>query len=436
MFTPRLPWTKVYSKTDLRDDFFAGMTTAVMLMPQAMAYALLAGLSVEVGLYASTIPIFIYAFLGTARSLAVGPVALDSLLTFSAVEVIALTQDGVGDGERLMMATLLAFMVGIVLILMGVLKLGRFVSLLTPTIISSFTSAAAILIAINQMKLILGVEVVRSPKVYVIVADVFGKLGEAHISTVAIGVVAIGLLVGLKRYAPRVPRAFVVVGLGVLAVVLGNLEAVGVQLVGEVPEGLPTFQTPWMDLGIVAALIPHAVIIAVIAFMESYSISSKLKKEHEEIKPSSELVALGAANIASGLFQGYSVTGGLSRTAVNDAAGAKSQMSAVITGTMVVLTLSFFSGILANIPKAVLGAIIMTAVAGLISVQDVKDIFKQRKSEIPVYAITFLVTLLVGVKEGLMAGVVVNFLLSRWSRGDAETESLEQQGQASILENA
>lgn len=436
MFKPRLPWTKNYAKTDLRDDFFAGMTTAVMLIPQAMAYALLAGLSVEVGLYASTIPIFMYAFLGTARSLAVGPVALDSLLTFSAVEAIALTQDGVGEDERLMMATLLAFMVGIVLILMGLLRLGRFVSLLTPTIISSFTSAAAILIGINQMKLILGVEVVRSPKVYVIVADIFSKLGNTHVSTFAIGLVAIATLVALKRFAPKVPRAFVVVGFGVLTVVLGDLGATGVQLVGEVPEGLPTFQTPWMDWGIVVALIPHALIIALVAFMESYSISSKLKKEHEELQPSSELVALGSANIATGLFQGYSVTGGLSRSAVNDAAGAKSQVSALITGTMVVLTLSFFSGILANIPKAVLGAIIMTAVAGLISVEDAKDVFKQRKSEIPVYLVTFLVTLLVGVKEGLIAGVLVNLVLKRQSNNGAEIEQSVDTVEPTILEKA
>ncbi len=436
MFTPRLPWTKNYSKTDLRDDFFAGMTTAVMLIPQAMAYALLAGLSVEVGLYASTIPIFIYAFLGTARSLAVGPVALDSLLTFSAVEAIALTQNGVGEDERLMMATLLAFMVGIVLILMGLLKLGRFVSLLTPTIISSFTSAAAILIGINQMKLILGVDVVRSPKVYVIVADIFSKLGTVHISTFAIGIGAIALLVALKRLAPKVPRAFVVVGLGMLVVSLGDLGAKGVQLVGLVPEGLPTFKTPWMDWGTVSALIPHALIIALVAFMESYSISSKLTKDNEEIQPSSELVALGTANIATGLFQGYSVTGGLSRSAVNDAAGAKSQVSGLITGTMVVLTLSFFSGVLANIPKAVLGAIIMTAVAGLISVQDAKDVFVQRKSEVPVYLVTFLVTLLVGVKEGLIAGILVNLLFNRQSKIEVETPSSAGTVEPTILEKA
>lgn len=427
MFTPKLPWNKSYSKADFRDDFFAGMTTGVMLIPQAMAYALLAGLSVEVGLYASTIPIFVYAFMGSARSLAVGPVAMDSLLSAAAVGAVALSHPAVSETEKTMMAALLAFMVGIVLVVMGLLKMGRLVSLLTPTIISAFTSAAALIIGINQLKLILGIDLVKSSKVYVIVGDVFAKIGTTHLKTLILGVVAIGLLLALKKFAPKVPRAFVVVGLGVMAVLLGDLGAEGVKLVGAVPQGLPAFSTPWMDWSIVAELVPHAFIIALVAFMEAISISTKLKKENEELDPSRELVALGTANLSSGLFQGYSVTGGLSRSAVNDAAGAKSQVAALITGIMVVLTLSFFSGVLANIPKAVLGAIIMTAVFGLISIKDAKAVFTTHKQDLPVYALTFLVTLFVGIKEGLIAGVLVNWLINRKKAGTEVTENVEAQ---------
>ena len=414
MIKPHFPWGKSYSKTDFQLDFFAGMTTAVMLIPQAMAYALLAGLPVEVGLYAATIPIFVYAFLGTAHSLAVGPVALDSLLTFSALGAVSVAHPGLGLSEKLMVASLLALMAGVCLIAMGVFKLGRLSYLLTPTIVSAFTSAAAIIIAINQLKLILGIEVVRSPQLYVILEDIIRKLGETHLHTFGIGIITIGILLLLKRFVPKVPRAFVVVSAGVVVVSLGDLGSKGVALVGAVPQGLPTFQVPWMDLSIVYSLAPHALVIGLIAFMESFSVSSKLKKGHEELDASKELIALGSANVASGLFQGYSVAGGLSRSAVNDAAGAKTQVASMITGSVVVLTLTLFSDALANIPNAVLGAIILTAISGLISIQDVKDIVTSRKQEIPVYTLTFFITLLVGVKEGLLIGVTLNWLLTKF----------------------
>jgi len=282
--------------------------------------------------------------------------------------------------------------------------------LLTPTIISSFTSAAAIIIAISQLKLILGIEVVRSPQIYVIIQDIIQKLGDTHFQTVVVGFSSIVMLVLLKRFAPKIPRAFVVVGLSVLVVVLGDLGSSGVSLVGQVPQGLPNFTTPWMQWDIVLELLPHALVIALIAFIEAFSVASKVKHEDENIDASRELIALGGANIMSGLFQGYSVTGGLSRTAVNDSAGAKSQVASIITATVVVLTLWLFSNGLTNIPKPVLGAIIMTAVSSLISVQYAKDVFLKQKHEIPVYVSTFLATIFIGVKEGLFLGISVHLL--------------------------
>ena len=425
MFAPSLPWSKLYTRSDFKSDVFAGLTTGVMLMPQAMAYALLAGLPVEAGLYASTVPLFVYAFWGTIRPLAVGPVAMDSLLTAAAISAIAVTHPEMTGADGIAVASLLAIMVGVSLLLMGILKLGRVVSLLTPTIISAFTSAAAIIIGINQLKLILGVDLVKSSKVYVIVADLFSKMNSIHMLTLVLGSAAIVLLVGLKKFAPRIPRAFVVVLLSLAVVAIGDLGSQGVRVVGEVPQGLPSFSIPSQDLSIVFELIPHALIIAMVAFMEAFSIGSKLQKEGEELNPSKELIALGGANVATGFFQGYSVTGGLSRTAVNDSAGAASRVSGLITGLMVVLTLSFFAGALANIPKAVLGAIIMTAVMSLISVSDAKRIFTTEKSDIPVYTITFLVTLLVGIKEGLIVGVLVNWGLNRIQRTEKEVVEVD-----------
>lgn len=429
MFVPRLPWNQRYSKTDLKDDWFAGLTTAVMLVPQAMAYALLAGLPPQVGLYASTVPIFVYAFLGSSRSLAVGPVAMDSILSAAAVGAVALTHPGLTEEDKIVAAALLAFMVGLVLVLMGAFKLGRLVSLFTPTIISAFTSAAALIIGINQLKLILGIELERSSQVFVILRDLMGKINTIHLPTLTIGLFAIVSLIAMKKYAPKLPRAFIVVLVGALAVVLGGMGEQGVKLVGGVPNGLPSLQTPWMNWGIVQDLIPHALVIALVAFMESISISTKLKRAEDNLDPSRELVALGTANLASGLFQGYSVTGGLSRSAVNDSAGAKSQVSALITGVIVVLVLSFFTGALVNIPKAVLGAIIMTAVFGLMSIQDAKDVFTKQKHQIPVYVVTFLVTLLVGIKEGLLIGALTNWIFGKvWNTENTEdlTEVTEE----------
>ena len=413
MFLPRLPWTDSHSRDDFRDDIFAGLTTAVMLIPQAMAYALLAGLPVEVGLYASTVPIFVYAFWGSGRVLAVGPVAMDSILCASAVGAVVIAHPTLTSGDQVTLAALLAFMSGVVLILMGIFKLGRMVSLLTPTIISAFTSAAATIIAINQLKLILGVDLLKSSNVYVVLVDLIHKLEQIHGWTMVVGMMTIVILGLLKQYAPKIPRAFLVVVVSIGMVLIADLGTKGVQLVGDIPAGLPRFTPPWMDRAIVFELVPHAIVIALIAFMEAFSINSKLQEDEYELEPSRELIALGGANIAAGLFPGYSVTGGFSRSAVNSDAGAKSQLASIVTGTMVILTLVFFYTFLVNIPKAVLGSIILTAVIGLISIRDAKQVMFHQRSEIPIYLTTLILTLFVGIKEGLVIGVLVNLLFNR-----------------------
>ena len=416
MFLPRFPWTTSYSGDDFRSDVFAGLTTAVMLIPQAMAYALLAGLPIEVGLYASTIPVFVYAFWGTGRVLAVGPVAVDSLLCAAAINAVSAEMSpDITSAEQVKMAALLAFMTGVVLVLMGVLKLGRVVSLLTPTIITAFTSAAAIIIGINQLKLLLGVNIIKSSNVYLVLMDVLQKLSHIHIPTLILGTVAMTALISLKVFVPKIPRAFVAVILGIAVVILFDLGASGVQLVGDIPAGLPSISTPWLEWNVVIELLPHAVVIAIDAFMEAFSINTTLQKDPSELEPSRELIALGGANIASGLFQGYSVTGGFSRSAVNSEAGAKTQVASLITGVMVLLTLGLFYNVLADIPKAVLGAIILTAVVGLINIQFAKDVFLRQRVEIPVYVATLLPTLFIGIKEGLIAGIIVNWIRTRSS---------------------
>lgn len=421
MIQLNLPWKmhgKEYSSAILQQDFFAGLTTAVMLIPQSMAYALLAGLPIEVGLYASTVPIFVYAFFGTAPSLAVGPVAMDSLLSAAAVSSVAAVY-GLNNDMSIVAAALLAFMVGCIMVVMGLLRLGKVVDLLTHTIISAFTSAAALIIAINQLKLILGVELIKTPQVVEILWDAIQKLPQTHMITFGIGMGSIVLLKLLKQYYPKLPGAFIAVVVTSLLVFGFHLDAQGVKVVGTVPAGLPSFQFPTIQgnasmMDVALSLAPHALVIAMVAFMEAISVSTKLQAKEEELNPSAEFVALGLANMATGLFKGYSVTGGLSRSAVNKSAGAQSKMSGVITGIVVVITLSFFSSLLYTIPKAVLGGIIMSAVVGLISIADVRNIFTKNKREIPVYVLTFMVTLFIGIQQGLIVGVLFNWLWNKF----------------------
>ena len=428
-----LPVSKNYSREKFQRDLSAGITTAILLIPQAMAYAVLAGLPSYVGLYAAAIPLIAYAFMGTSRPLAVGPVAMDSLLTATAVGAIAAATTEAGDPnpQYLALAALLALMVGGVQIVLGLLKLGRLVSLLTPTIISAFTSAAALIIGINQVKLILGIDLPRSAKVFNILVSTAERIGETNIPTFMIALVSIALLIVLKRKFPQFPRAFAVVVLGATAVIFLGLEAKGVKVIGELPTGMPAFQIPDVSIDSVLALSLDAVVIALVAFMEAISVSTRLKREDETIDASRELVAIGSSNVLAGLFQGFPVTGGFSRSAVNDAAGAESQLASVITALGVILTLLFFTVALTPIPKAVLGAIIMTAVFGLISISDLTKIIKENRSQLPAYLVTFWVTLLAGIQQGMVVGIVFNWILSKTLLKDNGNSKREMKEQAS-----
>lgn len=410
-----LPIPKKYNKEKFRRDLFAGITTAILLIPQSMAYAVLAGLPSYVGLYAAAIPLIAYAFLGTSRSLAVGPVAMDSLLTATAVGAIASATVISGDPnpQYLLLASLLALMVGVVQVLMGLFKLGKLVRFLTPTIISAFTSAAALIIGINQVKLVLGIDLPRSTNVFEILMSTIERIGDTNIPTLIIGLASIGILIVLKKKMPKFPRAFAVVLLGSLAVIFLNLETEGVKVVGSLPSGLPGFKIPKVPMNSVLALSLDAIVIAMVAFMEAISVSTRLKREDEIVDASQELVAIGSSNILAGLFQGFAVTGGFSRSAVNDAAGAESKLASLITAIGVIITLLFFTVALSPIPKSVLGAIIMTAVFGLISISDFTTIVKSNRSQLPTYAVTFGVTLLIGIQQGMLAGVAFNWIYSR-----------------------
>jgi sulfate permease, SulP family len=413
-WVPILDWLPRYDRADLPADLSAGLTTAVMLIPQAMAYALLAGLPPIHGLYAATVPLLAYAVFGSSRQLAVGPVAMDSLLVAVGVGAIA----AVGTEAYIAYAILLAAMVGIIQIALGLARAGFLVNFLSRPVISGFTSAAALIIGLSQLEHLLGISPDRNLAVHELVIAVATLLPETSLATLGLGLGSIAVLVVLARIRPRAPRALVVVALGTVLVWALDLDQRGVAIVGEVPAGLPRPALPVFDLAVMRELGPSAVAIAFVAFMEAISVAkavaAKTKPDASgrkpKIDPNRELIGLGAANLFGSLVRGYPVAGGFSRTAVNAQAGARTGLAGIVTAMVVIATLLVLTPLFHHLPKAVLAAIIMTAVFGLIDVEMVRRLWKVERSELVMLALTFVATLTLGIVEGILAGVIASML--------------------------
>lgn len=405
-YLPALAWGKNYKKSWLKGDISAGLTVGVMLIPQGMAYAMLAGLPPIHGLYAVTLPLMVYAILGTSRQLAVGPVAMVSLLTASGVGAIA----EIGTEAFLGLAIVLSLMVGVIQFALGFFRLGFLVNLLSHPVVSGFTSAAALIIGLSQLKHLLGIDLARSHHVHEIVLSAAERFGEVNWYTLAIGLVGIGLIIGVKKINKAIPGPLLAVTFGILAVVLIGLEGQGVKIVGTVPDGLPSLVLPTFTWEQVQALIPTAMTISLVGFMESIAVAKAVQKRHRdyEVVPNQELIALGAANLAGALVQAYPVTGGFSRTAVNDQAGAKTGLASIISALLIVLTLLFLTPLFYSLPKAILASVIMVAVFGLIDVKEAKHLWKVDRSDFWMLAITFIATLSLGIEQGIGVGVVLS----------------------------
>ncbi|MCA9704744.1 MAG: solute carrier family 26 protein [Myxococcales bacterium] len=388
-------------REDLRGDLVAGLTTAVMLIPQAMAYAMLAGLPPIVGLYASTVPLVVYALLGSSRQLAVGPVAMDSLLVATGVGALALP----GTDAYLGMAVALAAMVGVIQVVMGLLRAGFLVNFLSRPVVSGFTSAAALIISTSQLGQLLGIPLDRG-SVLDIVGQAVTHLHQVQPATLAIGAGSVLLLLALRRWAPRVPAALAVVLVGTLVVWGLSLHEHGVAIVGAVPAGLPPLTLPPLDASTLQELWPIALTISLVAFLEAISVGKSMASRNGyEIDADRELRSLGLANLAGSFFGAYPVTGGLSRTAVNAQAGARTSMAGLVTAIVVALTLALLTPLFHFLPKAVLAAIIVVAVLGLVDLAEVRHLWHVERSELGLLLLTFAATLGLGVQEGIAVGV-------------------------------
>lgn len=407
-YLPFLDWIKNYKKEDFSGDLSAGLTVGVMLIPQGMAYSMLAGLPPIYGLYASTIPLIIYALFGTSRQLAVGPVAMVALLISSGVGALA----ELGSAEFIALAITLALMVGVIQFAMGAFRLGFLVNFLSHPVIAGFTSAAALIIGFSQLKHLLGINIPRG-KVHETLINVFQNYEAINLPTLMIGAGAIILLLVIKKVGKKIPGPLVVVILGIAAVYFMGLFDQGVKIVKEVPDGLPAFGLPSFDLANMQALLPIALTISFVGFMESIAVAKAIQNKHKnyEVSSNQELIGLGLANIFGSFFKAFPVTGGFSRTAVNDQAGAKTGLASIISAVLIILTLLFLTDYFYYLPKAVLAAIIMVAVFGLIDTQEAKHLWKTDRKDFTLFMVTAIGTLSLGIEEGILIGVVLSMAM-------------------------
>jgi len=427
-YIPILDWLPNYKKKNLSGDLSAGITVGVMLIPQGMAYAMLAGLKPIYGLYAATVPLILYAIFGTSRQLAVGPVAVVSLLIASGVGALA----EIGSDSFLGMAILLSLMIGVFQLIMGVFKVGFIVNFLSHPVLSGFISAAAVYIAFSQMKHVLGISIPRG-KVHETAYNIYLKFGEINKYTLAVGLGGIVTIIVLKKINKRIPFPLVVVLLGMGVGYALGLDAMpyNVSIVGDVPDGLPSFTVPTVTYEAVTSLLPIALTIALIGFTESIAVAKSIQKKHKnyEIDASQELLALGIANIGASFFQAFPTMGGFARSAVNDQSGAKTNLAGIISATVVILTLLFLTPYFYYLPNAILASIIIVAVFGLIDFKEAKHLWKTDRRDFAMFIITAIATLTLGVEQGIMVGVGVSIvgLILRFSYPHMAELGLDEQ---------
>lgn len=416
------------SPGSLGADCLAGAIVAIMLVPQAMAYSLLAGLPPQIGLYGAASAAIIYPFFGTSRYLAVGPVAIVSLLVATGVASLA----PASPADALGYAIQLALLVGLIQLALGIGRLGFLVNFVSHAVIAGFTTAAALLIGLSQVKLLLGISLPRTGNAPELIRALTVRLPDTNPTTVILGICSMALLVffgsGLRSILQRtrlpekwiVPLTksapLVVVVAGSVAVsLMGQSRKTVVAIVGEIPGGLPSFHLPIPHLSAWSELLPTALAITLVGFAESYAVAKALaSKRREKIGANRELVALGAANLGAALVGGFPVAGGFSRSVVNFSAGARTRAASLVSGGLLIVTLAFLTPLFHNVPHAVLAAVIVVAIAKLIDFGSLLELWKYSHGDGAAYLVTFLAVLLLGVEAGILAGAAVALALHLW----------------------
>ena len=398
-----------YNRSTFFSDLIAGLSIAVIVIPQGLAYAMIAGLPPIYGLYAALIPQLIHGIMGTSRHPAVGPVALDSLVVAIALSALSLS----GIEEVIAVAIFLATMVGVLQLLMGLLQMGVLANYLSRPVISGFTSAAAIIIGLSQVEHLLGLQIESSNQIQKMILSVVQNFSETHLMTVVVGLSAMSLILITKKYLPKFPSALLVSVFGVLLIWSTRWDLHGVEIVGHIPAGLPDVGLFTVSPELIKDMLPFALTLAVIGYVEIISITKELEEKEEKysLKPNKELMALGTANLVGSFFQSYPVSASFSRSAVKFQSGAKTGMTAVFSALIVGLTLLFFTSLFFYLPIPVLAGIIMVAVLRLINVRYAIDLYNTRRDEFFLLLMTCLLTLFVGISEGILIGALLSLLL-------------------------
>lgn len=422
-YLPVLDWGRRYKGETFVNDGIAAVIVTIMLIPQSLAYALLAGLPPQVGLYASILPLVAYAIFGTSRAMAVGPVAVISLMTAVSAGKIAAQ----GSPEYIAVALLLALISGIMLLAMGLFRLGFIANFLSHPVISGFITASGILIAVSQLKHILGIQA-SGHNLIEMVQALLSNLSQTNGPTVIIGVIStvflfwvrgnlkpllakLGVSERLSTIGTKIGPVIAVV-VAIVAVASLELANQGVKIVGDIPKGLPALSVPEFDLGLWRSLLASSLIIAVIGFVESISVAQTLAaKRRQRIDPDQELIGLGAANIAGAFSGGYPVTGGFARSAVNFDAGAETPAAGAMTAIGIALATLFLTPLLYFLPIATLAATIIVAVLSLVNIADIREAWTYSKADFAAMMATIVLTLTVGVEAGVLSGVVLSIAL-------------------------
>ena len=404
-------WLKGYQLSFLRGDALAGLTVAVVLIPQSMAYAMLAGLPPIYGLYAATLAPLIGSMWGSLRQLATGPIAIMSLLVLTTLSPIAEP----GSTRFIELAVLLSLMVGIIYLIIGLVKMGEIMSFISHSAVKGFTAAAALIIIATQLPHFIGIQVSRHEYIFPQLLEIITTLPKLHWPTLAIGCVAYAIIYGIKRLRPNFPSSIVALVVTTVAVVVLNLDQKGVAIVGETPSGLPLPLLVSLDFEVISSLIGPAIVIAFVSFAETYSIGKAISTETKQrLDVDQEFVGQGLANIIGSFFQAYPVSGSFSRTAINYAAGAKTGISSAISSIAVVLALLFFTPLLTYIPKATLAALVINAVLMLFNPKGVFKLWKMNRDDGIVAITVFVISLLAKPDYALLLGIMMSLMFFLW----------------------
>ena len=407
---PGLLWLQGYRRDMFKSDIVAGVTIAFMLIPQGMAYAVVAGLPPEYGLYACVVPPVIYSLLGTSNKISMGPVALDSILILTGLSVLAEP----GSDQYLELAIALTFLVGVIQSCLGFLRFGFLANFLSHPVIVGYTSAAALIIMGSQLESLLGVKV-QGGNIFQLVYQLLQQFTHWSWATVGVGVFGLLFMILPKQIFPALPAALLLMMLGMLAAGFGDARSYGVDVIDYVPQGMPSLNMPTLSVSEYSRLFPVALTVALMGYVGTMSICKSQEKLTDKIstQPNQELVAVGLANFVGALFKAFPVSASFSRSAAFRAAGSLTQVSAVTSSLFIIIVILYLTPLFQQfpLPKALLSAIIIVSVAGLFKYALMKQLCQQNKLEFILLMVTFWMTLLLGVQQGLLIGVALSILI-------------------------